>query len=59
MAAPQLRLTIENHAETIGLRLLHIADDMANGSRHHGSSEGFIAEPAQAAIDFRVAVRGR
>jgi hypothetical protein len=59
MAAPQLRLTTADQVESIGMRVLRIADDMATGSRHQGRSERLIEQAEQAAIDLRAAVRGR
>lgn len=39
MAAPQLRLTIADHVEAIGMRVLRIAEDMARPSHHHGRND--------------------
>ena len=55
----RLRITTADHVETIGMRVLRIAEDMASGSRHQGRSERLIEQAEQAAIDLRAAVRGR
>ncbi|RYF18268.1 MAG: hypothetical protein EOO77_11180 [Oxalobacteraceae bacterium] len=59
MPAPQLRLTTADHVEAIGMRVLRIAAAMSSGSRRQGRSERLNERAEQAAIDLRVAVRGR
>ena len=54
-----VKLTVADHVEAIGMRVLRIAEDMRSQSRHHGRSDRLIEDVERAASDLRATARGR